>query len=392
MRKPNPIDWQHNLVRGMKHMEKAPLMPTRVFVLVLMPILAVTLVPYYAFSVGFSAFDWSMGVLFAVITLHSISAGYHRLWSHKAYHAHFAVRLFYAIWGGCTIQNTILNWASDHRNHHKFVDDRDRDPYSASRGFWFSHMGWMIRDHKRGPDDFSNVKDLVRDPIVMWQHKYYIELVLVTNIALPLLIGYLFSTALGVFLLAGLLRLVVIHHFTFFINSLAHIWGSQPYSDGNSSRDNLILAVLTFGEGYHNYHHSFQGDYRNGIRWWHYDPTKWVLTVFSWIGLTSRLKRASQLQVEKARLEMQYKRALRQAEHLQEAARWCHHVEERYAQFLVALEEWATFKQEWYQSKKNELLATLERAELKQRYAELKKNVKFQRQEWHLLTAQLAAV
>ena len=253
-------------------------------------------------------------------------------------------------------------------------------------------MGWMIRDHKGGPDDFSNVKDLVRDPIVMWQHKYYIELVLVTNIALPLLIGYLFSTALGVFLLAGLLRLVVIHHFTFFINSLAHIWGSQPYSDGNSSRDNLILAVLTFGEGYHNYHHSFQGDYRNGIRWWHYDPTKWVLTVFSWIGLTSRLKRASQLQVEKARLEMQYKRALRQAEHLQEAARWCHHVEERYAQFLVALEEWATFKQEWYQSKKNELLATLERAELKQRYAELKKNVKFQRQEWHLLTAQLAAV
>ncbi len=373
-------------------MEKAPLMPTRVFVLVLMPILAVTLVPYYAFSVGFSAFDWSMGVLFAVITLHSISAGYHRLWSHKAYHAHFSVRLFYAIWGGCTIQNTILNWASDHRNHHKFVDDRDRDPYSASRGFWFSHMGWMIRDHKGGPDDFSNVKDLVRDPIVIWQHRYYIELVLVTNIALPLLIGYLFSSALGVFLLAGLLRLVVIHHFTFFINSLAHIWGSQLYSDANSSRDNLVLAVLTFGEGYHNYHHSFQGDYRNGIRWWHYDPTKWVLTVFSWVGLTSRLKRASQLQVEKARLAMQYKRALHKAEHLQEAARWCHHVEEQYAQFLVALEEWATFKQEWYRSKKNELLATLERAELKQRYAELKKNVKFQRKEWHLLTAQLAAV
>ncbi len=89
---------------------------------------------------------------------------------------------------------------------------------------------------------------------------------------------------------------------------------------------------------------------------------------------------------------MQYKRALRKAEHLYESDQWCQHLEERYAQFLVALEEWATFKKEWYRSKRNELLATLERAELKQRYAELKKNVKFQRQEWHLLTAQLAAV
>ena len=149
----------------------------------------------------------------------------------------------------------------------------------------------MIRDHRSGSDDFSNVKDLVRDPIVMWQHKYYIELVVVTNIALPLLIGYLFSSALGVFLLAGLLRLVLVHHLTFFINSLAHIWASQPYSDANSSRDNPILPVLTFGEGYHNYHHSFQGDYRNGIRWWNFDPSKWAITALSWIGLTSRLKR-----------------------------------------------------------------------------------------------------
>ena len=221
-------------------MKKSPLMPTRVFVLILMPILAVTLVPYYAFTVGFSAFDWSMGVLFAALTLHSISAGYHRLWSHRAYQAHAAVRLCYAIFGACTIQNTILNWASDHRNHHKFVDDRDRDPYAASRGFWFSHMGWMIRDHKDGKVDFSNVKDLVRDPIIMWQYKYYVQLVLATNVALPLLIGYLFSSALGVFLLAGLLRLVVIHHFTFFINSLASKFNTLNERSSNSS---LILFI-----------------------------------------------------------------------------------------------------------------------------------------------------
>ncbi|MBQ28119.1 MAG: acyl-CoA desaturase [Nitrospiraceae bacterium] len=372
-------------------MNKPPLIVTRALILFGTPLLAVTLVPYYGFHVGFGVFEWSMGVLFGIMTLHSISAGYHRLWSHKAYQAHAIVRLFYAICGACTIQNSILHWSSDHRNHHKFVDNQDRDPYAATRGFWFSHMGWMIRDYKSGKVDFSNVKDLVRDPIVMWQHKYYIELVLVTNVGLPLLLGYLFGSALGVFLLAGVLRLVVIHHFTFLINSLAHIWGSQPYSDTNSSRDSLVLALLTFGEGYHNYHHSFQGDYRNGIRWWHFDPTKWIITALAWVGLTSRLKRAPQLHIEKARLAMQYNHALRKAAHLQEADRWCQHLEERYAQFLVALEEWATFKREWYRSKKDELLATIERAELKQRYAELKRNVKFQRQEWHLLTSQLAA-
>lgn len=372
-------------------MGKAPFHTVPALVLIITPILACTLVPLYGFYVGFDLFDWGVCMLFATLTLHSISAGYHRLWSHKTFQAHVFIRVFYAIWGACALQNSILNWASDHRNHHKFVDDKDRDPYAASRGFWFSHIGWMIRRYESGKDDFSNVKDLARDPIIMWQHKYYIEIALVMNIAFPLLIGYLFSSALGVLLLAGLLRVVVIHHFTFFINSLAHIWGSQPYSDQNSSRDNLILALLTFGEGYHNYHHSFQGDYRNGVRWWHFDPSKWIIKTFSFIGLTSRLKKSSQFHIEKAALAMQYSRALRKAENLQEADRWCQHLEERYDQFLIALEEWATFRQRWYRSKKNELLATLERTELKNRYAELKQNLKFQRQEWNLLTMQLAA-
>ncbi len=372
-------------------MEKPPIVPHNAVIFLVLPVIALIVVPTYGYMVGFGLFEWGLGVLFGMLTLHGISAGYHRLWAHKTYQAHAAVRLFYAIWGGCALQNSILHWASDHRNHHKFVDDRDQDPYAASRGFWFSHIGWILRDYKSGKDDFSNVKDLVRDPIVMWQHKYYIHIVLATNIALPLLIGYLFGAALEAFLIAGLLRLVVIHHCTFFINSLAHMWGSRPFSDKNTARDNTILALVTFGEGYHNYHHAFQGDYRNGVRWWHFDPSKWIIKTLSWVGLTSRLKQASQLHIEKATLAVQYNQALRKAERLHESDRWNQHLEERYAQFVLALEEWATFKQEWYKSKKNELIATLERAELKQRYAGLKQNVKLQRQEWHLLTAQLAA-
>ena len=98
-----------------------------------------------------------------------------------------------------------------------------------------------------------------------------------TNFGLPLLMGWLCGDLWGVFLLAGVLRLVVSHHFTFFINSLAHMWGTQPYTDRNTARDNGALAVLTFGEGYHNFHHLYGSDYRNGVRWWQWDPTKWLI-------------------------------------------------------------------------------------------------------------------
>jgi fatty-acid desaturase len=156
------------------------------------------------------------------------------------------------------LQNSVLIWASQHRMHHRFVDDVDRDPYSAKRGFWFSHIGWILRNYPSGRNDFTNAKDLERDPIVMFQHRFYLPLALVMNIGLPLALGWAVGDLWGVFLLGGLLRLVVNHHFTWFINSLAHMWGTQPYTDENTARDNPALAFLTYGEGYHNFHHIFQ--------------------------------------------------------------------------------------------------------------------------------------
>ncbi len=106
----------------------------------------------------------------------SITAGYHRLWSHRAYGAHWSVRLFFMIFGAMALQNSILIWGSQHRTHHRFVDDVDKDPYSAKRGFWFSHMGWILRNYPSGRNDFTNARDLERDPIVMFQHRYYLPL------------------------------------------------------------------------------------------------------------------------------------------------------------------------------------------------------------------------
>ncbi|MGE4158302.1 MAG: acyl-CoA desaturase [Planctomycetota bacterium] len=262
-----------------------------IIVLTLSPIAAAVLIPWAAVKQGFTAFEWSMFVLFMFMTGLSISAGYHRLWSHKSYKSALLPRIFYAVWGACSLQNSVLHWASDHRRHHRHTDDNHLDPYSAKRGFWFSHMGWILREHESGKDDFSNVKDLEQDPVVRWQHRYYIPIAVATNVGIPLALGFWHGRWWGCLLLCGLLRMVLNHHFTFCINSLAHIWGSQPYSTANTSRDSNLIALLTYGEGYHNYHHCFQHDYRNGVKWWHYDPAKWVIAVCSWVGLASDLKR-----------------------------------------------------------------------------------------------------
>jgi stearoyl-CoA desaturase (Delta-9 desaturase) len=174
-------------------------------------------------------------------------------------------------------------------------------------------MGWILRDYPSGVNDFTNAKDLERDPIVMFQHRFYLPLTLAMNIGLPLGLGWAVGDVWGVFLLGGLLRLVLNHHFTWFINSLAHMWGTQPYTDENTARDNPVLAFLTYGEGYHNFHHIFQNDYRNGVKWWQFDPTKWLIAFMSWVGLASNLKRVPDLTIQRAQLAMQFKRVERGA-------------------------------------------------------------------------------
>ncbi|MBA4152068.1 MAG: acyl-CoA desaturase, partial [Acinetobacter sp.] len=265
---------------------KPPINWPGAIVLVGTPLLAMILLPWFALSYGFTAVAWISFVVLAIINGISITAGYHRLWAHRAYEAHWSVKIFFMLFGTMAIQNSILIWASGHRTHHRHIDDVDHDPYSIRRGFWFAHIGWMLRQYESGKDDFRNAPDLLNDPIVMFQHRHYIKLVLIMNIAFPMALGYMLGDMWGVLLLGGLLRLVWSHHTTFFINSLAHMWGTRPYTDENSARDNPVLAFVTYGEGYHNYHHIFQYDYRNGIRWYHFDPTKWLIATLSVFGLT----------------------------------------------------------------------------------------------------------
>ena len=158
------------------------------------------------------------------------------------------------------------------------------------------------------------------------------------------MVGYLTGDWLANLLLMGVARLVVTHHTTFFINSLAHYWGRQPFSDENTARDNGLLAFLTYGEGYHNFHHRFQTDYRNGIRWFDFDPTKWLIRTASWLGLTWDLKQVDQIRIREAQVAMQLKRAEAQLEKTQDAGKWQSVLEQEYAFLMRCLDEWKALK------------------------------------------------
>jgi len=243
----------------------------------------------YMALVRFSWATLGMGLGMYFLCSLSISGGYHRLFSHRAYRSSGVVRLFYILFGAASFQSSVLNWASDHRDHHAQTDSHD-DPYNIKKGFWWAHMGWLFFK-KSAPSDFSNSKDLLADRLVQFQDRHYAVLALGTGLLLPTLVAWAWGDAMGGLLVGGFLRLLVQDHATFCINSLAHTVGRRPYSVNVSARDSLLATLLTMGEGYHNYHHCFPGDYRNGVRFYHYDPTKWCVWLLSKIGLTRDLKR-----------------------------------------------------------------------------------------------------
>ncbi len=340
--------------------------------LTITPLVALIGVIWYQIAVGFEWIHWIAFIVFAALNGISITVGYHRLWSHNAYKAHPIMKLVLALFGAAAFQNSILLWSSQHRRHHRYVDDDNKDPYSAGKGLWFSHIGWMLRHYPNGEDDFSNCRDLQRDKIVMWQHNHYLAIALTMNVIPPLLLGAITGDYLAFILTAGFLRLVYSHHTTFFINSLAHYWGRRPYSGDNSARDNGIVALLTYGEGYDNYHHVFQSDYRNGVRWYHYDPSKWVIKCCSWIGLAKDLRVTPKFKIRQAMVlrqleeakEKLYERAfydkLKQRVGAIDYSQWRssleQQIEQEYQQLSSQFTDWKNTREQWLKARSQQLV------------------------------------
>jgi stearoyl-CoA desaturase (delta-9 desaturase) len=244
----------------------------------------------YAFTSGFTLADGVLFFAFILLTGMSITAGYHRLFSHASYKASPALRFLVLFFGAAAFEQSALTWCSTHREHHRHADT-DLDPYGVKKGFFYAHIGWMLF-WKHDPD-FANVKDLQKDPLVRHQHRFYLVWAILSGVVLPVAVGAWMGRPLAAFFLAVCVRLTLVHHATFCINSLSHTFGRATYDAHATARDSWIVALITYGEGYHNFHHRYPSDYRNGVRWYHWDPSKWAIAAMGRLGLAWDLQRSA---------------------------------------------------------------------------------------------------
>jgi len=244
---------------------------------------------------------WVLTYVFGLFGAIAMGSGYHRLYSHRTFKASRPVELWLLFWATTDFSMSAIDWVTDHRAHHKY-SETDLDPYNIKKGFWWAHMGWLFWKREMPKTDVS---DLKRDPVLVFQHEHFFELALLSGWVIPtLLCGLLWNDWRGGFFIAAVSKTVALHHIIFCINSAAHTFGDANYNDGITPRDSLLLALFTCGEGYHNFHHEFPNDYRNGFHSSAIDLNKWIIYILEQLGLATSLKRTSPDQVKISRLQM----------------------------------------------------------------------------------------
>ncbi|XP_063290980.1 stearoyl-CoA desaturase [Pelobates fuscus] len=238
---------------------------------------------------------WS--ILCFMLSALGVTAGAHRLWSHRSYKAKLPLRIFLAISNTMAFQNDIYEWARDHRGHHKY-SETDADPHNAARGFFFSHIGWLLQ--RKHPDVIEKGKrldlsDLRADGVVMFQRRHYKKSILVMCFIVPTVIpwyfwGESFSVA---FYVPCLLRYALVLNASWLVNSAAHMFGNRPYDKSINPRENTLVAIGAIGEGFHNYHHTFPYDYSSsefGVR---LNLTTCFIDLMCLLGLATNCKKVS---------------------------------------------------------------------------------------------------
>ncbi|XP_056325666.1 acyl-CoA desaturase [Danio aesculapii] len=226
-----------------------------------------------------------------------ITAGVHRLWSHRSYKASLPLRIFLAVANSMAFQNDIYEWSRDHRVHHKY-SETDADPHNSNRGFFFSHVGWLlVRKHpeviERGRK--LELSDLKADKVVMFQRRFYkLSVVLMCFVVPTVVPWYMWGESLWIaYFIPALLRYAVGLNSTWLVNSAAHMWGNRPYDGNIGPRENRFVTFSAIGEGYHNYHHTFPYDYSTSEYGWKLNLTTIFVDTMCFLGLASNRKRVS---------------------------------------------------------------------------------------------------
>jgi stearoyl-CoA desaturase (Delta-9 desaturase) len=228
----------------------------------------------------------------------AMTAGYHRLFAHRAYRARAPVRWALLVLGAATFQNSALSWSADHRAHHADTDGAG-DPHAITSGAWYAHVAWLFR-RRVASADVSRLDDLWSIRSIRYQHRWYAYIAIAVGLALPMAIASTWDDAWGGLFVAGFLRAGLMMQATFSINSLAHLVGNPRYDARSTARDSTATALVTFGEGYHSFHHRFPFDYRSSPTWWHYDPNKWLIWSMARARLVDTVRAASATSIARA--------------------------------------------------------------------------------------------
>jgi stearoyl-CoA desaturase (delta-9 desaturase) len=257
----------------------------------------------FAALVFYRDVDWSFyaGILLAgSLQTFGITAGIHRLWSHRSYTVVLPIRILLSLFTMASWQGSIKWWVLRHRMHHRWTDT-ERDPYDSRKGLWFAHCGWLF-ERPTYYEYFSkiDISDLDRDPVVRHNSRWYPSGVIVLGLILPAVWGYLLGDTMAGFLFIGVLARVFSWNAIFAINSWAHWQGSKTYNKNISAVGNLLCAIVSMGEGNHNYHHEFPSDFRHGYRLFDWDPTKWAILLWEALGWASHCRRTGDRLVREA--------------------------------------------------------------------------------------------
>jgi sn-1 stearoyl-lipid 9-desaturase len=234
-------------------------------------------------------FSWSAIAL--MVFLHwitgglGITLGWHRMLTHRSFQPPKWLEYFFAFCGALACEGGIIEWVGLHRNHHMH-SDQEHDQHNSHRGFWWSHMEWMLREAPAKAEVERLTKDINQDPFYKFLDAYFLPIQIVFGVILFLIGGWSF-VVWGIFM-----RLVLVYHCTWFVNSATHKFGYRTYESGDQSTNCWWVALLTYGEGWHNNHHAFPHSARHGLQWWEIDSTWMVISALKTLGLANKVRLA----------------------------------------------------------------------------------------------------
>jgi len=240
-----------------------------------------------------------------ILSALGITAGAHRLWTHRSYHAKLPLRIFLAMCQSLAFQNDIIEWSRDHRVHHKYAET-NADPHNATRGFFFAHIGWLlVRKHPdiKEKGKKLDISDLLNDPVCAFQRKFYVPSVLLLCFVIPTVVPWYFwgETLWNAYFICAIFRYTFQLHCTWLVNSAAHLYGNKPYDQHINPAENLLVSLGAIGEGFHNYHHTFPHDYSTSEYGIKYNFTTMFIDTMAFIGQVDRRKRMSTEAIERRR-------------------------------------------------------------------------------------------